>query len=152
MNSTYEMLIVSVLVGLALACVTGVWRLFRKAGFSGRLALIPIRNVQAVVTMCGLPEVWFWYFLIGVGLIPMTFGFSVLVSLYVIAVVVRQLLRVFGQSDDVNTVVFACIGLPVVLAYLGWSSATYRGIVPITDVRVLPWPEERRVAQTLRTS
>jgi hypothetical protein len=152
MDSTYEMLIVSVLVGLALACVTGVWRLFRKAGFSGRLALIPIRNVQAVVTMCGLPEVWFWYFLIGVGLIPMTFGFSVLVSLYVIAVVVRQLLRVFGQSDDVNTVVFACIGLPVVLAYLGWSSATYRGIVPITDVRVLPWPEERRVAQTLRTS
>jgi len=152
MNSTYEMLIVSVLVGLALACVTGVWRLFRKAGFSGRLALIPIRNLQAVVTMCGLPEVWFWYFLIGVGLSPMTFGFSVLVSLYVIAVVVRQLLRVFGQSDDVNTVVFACIGLPVVLAYLGWSSATYRGIVPITDVRVLPWPEERRVAQTLRTS
>jgi len=152
MNSTFEMLIVSVLVGLALACVTGVWRLFRKAGYSGRQALIPIRNIQAVVTMCGLPEVWFWYFLIGVGLIPMTFGFSVLVSLYVVAVVVRQLLRVFGQSDDVFAVVFACITLPVVLAYLGWSSAPYRGIVPITDVRVLPWPEERRVAQTLRTS
>ena len=152
MNSTFEMLIVSVLVGLALACVTGVWRLFRKAGYSGRQALIPIRNIQAVVTICGLPEVWFWYFLIGVGLIPMTFGFSVLVSLYVMAVVVRQLLRVFGQSDDVFAVVFACIGLPVVLAYLGWSSAPYRGIVPITDVRVLPWPEERRVAQTLRTS
>ena len=152
MNSTFEMLIVSVLVGLALACVTGVWRLFRKAEYSGRQALIPIRNIQAVVTICGLPEVWFWYFLIGVGLIPMTFGFSVLVSLYVMAVVVRQLLRVFGQSDDVFAVVFACIGLPVVLAYLGWSSAPYRGIVPITDVRVLPWPEERRVAQTLRTS
>ena len=152
MNSIFEMLIVSVLVGLALACVTGVWRLFRKAGYSGRQALIPIRNIQAVVTMCGLPEVWFWYFLIGVGLIPMTFGFSVLVSLYVMAVVVRQLLRVFGQPDDVFAVVFACVTLPVALAYLGWSSASYRGIVPITDVRVLPWPEERRVAQTLRTS
>ena len=152
MNSAFEMLIVSVLAGLALACVTGVWRLFRKAGYSGRQALIPIRNIQAVVTMCGLPEVWFWYFLIGVGLIPMTFGFSLLVSLYVMAVVMRQLLRVFGQSDDVVAVVFACITLPVVLAYLGWSSAPYRGIVPITDVRVLPWPEERRVAQTLRTS
>ena len=75
-----------------------------------------------------------------------------LVSLYVTAVVVRQLLRVFGQSDDVVTVVFACIGLPIMLAYLGWTSAPYRGIVPITDVRVLPWPEERRVVQTLRTS
>ena len=152
MNSIFEMLLLSVLVGLALACVTGVWRLFRKAGYSGRQALIPIRNIQAVVTMCGLPEVWFWYFLIGVGLIPMTFGFSVLVSLYVVPIVVRQLLRVFGQSDDIGTVAIACIGLPVVLAYLGWSSASYRGIVPITDVRVLPWPEERRVAQTLRTS
>jgi hypothetical protein len=152
MNSTFEMLLLSVLVGLALACVTGVWRLFRKAGQSGRLALIPIRNIQAVVTMCGLPEVWFWYFLIGISLIPMTFGFSVLVSLYVVTIVVRQLLRVFGQSDDIGTVAIACIGLPVVLAYLGWSSATYRSNVPITDVRVLPWPEERRVAQRLQTS
>jgi hypothetical protein len=143
---------VSVLGGLALACITGVWRLFHKAGQSGSLALIPIRNIQAVVSMCGLPEVWFWYFLIGIGLSPMTFGFSMLVSLYVTAVVVRQLLRVFGQSDDVVTVVFACIGLPIMLAYLGWTSAPYRGIVPITDVRVLPWPEERRVVQTLRTS
>lgn len=152
MNSTFEMLLLSVLVGLALVCVTGVWRLFRKAGQSGLLALIPIRNIQAVVTMCGLPEVWFWYFLIGIALIPMTFGFSVLVSLYVVAIVVRQLLRVFGQSDDIGTVVIACIGLPVVLAYLGWSSATYRGIVPITAVRVLPWPEERRVPQSQQAS
>ena len=152
MNSTFEMLIVSVLVGLALACVTGVWRLFRKAEYSGRQALIPIRNIQAVVTMCGLPEVWFWYFLIGIGLIPMTFGFSVLVSIYVMGVVVRQLLRVFGQSDDIATVVIACIGLPFVLAYLGWSGASYREIVVSTDVRVLPWPEDRRVVQTLRTN
>ena len=152
MNSTFDMLIVNGLVGLALACISGVWRLFRKAGYSGRLALVPVRNMLAVVTMCGLPEVWFWYFLIGLGFIPMTFGFSALVSVYVMAVVVRQLLRVFGQSDDVVTVVFACIGLPIVLAYLGWSRAIYRGIVPTTDVRVLPWPEERRVVQRLRTS
>ena len=152
MNSTFDMLLLSILVGLALACITGVWRLFSKAGHASRHALIPILNMHTVVTMCGLPEVWFWYFLIGIGLIPMTFGFSLLVSLYVMGVVVRQLLRVFGQSDDIGTVVISCVGLPVVLAYLGWSSATYRVIAVTTDVRVLPWPEERRVAQTLRTN
>ena len=145
------MLLLSILVGLALACITGVWRIFRKAGYTCRHAVIPILNIHTVVTMCGLPEVWFWYFLIGIGLIPMTFGFSVLVSIYVMGVVVRQLLRVFGQSDDIATVVIACIGLPFVLAYLGWSGASYREIVVSTDVRVLPWPEDRRVVQPLRT-
>ena len=72
---------VSGIIGLVLgiAVVIGLWKLFSKAGKPGFYAIIPLLNFKILVDITGLPAAWFWYFLIGAALSPISFGLTGLI-------------------------------------------------------------------------
>jgi hypothetical protein len=129
--------VIGLIIGLAV--VIGLWKLFTKSGKPGFYSLIPVLNIKTLVDITGLPSAWFWYLLLGLMLSSITFGITGLISLYALFIIFRQLLRVFGKSDSVGTVLFYMVFSSVMLPYLGFSNATYLGFQPTNDVRVLPW-------------
>ena len=132
---------VSSLIGLvvAIAVVVGVWKLFAKAGKPGIYAIVPLLNLWTLVEITGLPKTWFWYFIIGAVLSPVSFGLSGLVCLYVAYIVMRQLLRSFGKSDTVGSVVLHLVLAEILLPMIGFSAQPYLGVQSTADVRVLPF-------------
>jgi hypothetical protein len=124
---------------LGIAVIIGLWKLFTKAGKPGFYAIIPLLNFKTLVDITGLPTAWFWYFLIGAALSPITFGFTGLICLYVAYIVMRQLLRSFGKSDSIGSVILHLVLAEIMLPLIGFSAQPYLGVQSIADVRTLPF-------------
>ena len=124
---------------LGIAVVIGLWKLFSKAGKPGFYAIIPLLNFKTLVDITGLPTAWFWYFLIGAALSPITFGFTGLICLYVAYIVMRQLLRSFGKSDSIGSVILHLLLAEIMLPLIGFSAQPYLGVQSTADVRILPF-------------
>ena len=129
------------LIGLAIAiaALVGVWNVFTKAGKPGFYSIIPILNMWTLVEITGLPVAYFWYWVISLVLTGVTAGFSGFVGLFVIYILMRELRRAFGQSDDIVSVIVFIIFSGITLPILGLGSASYRGPQNSADVPALPW-------------
>jgi hypothetical protein len=124
---------------IGIAVIIGLWKLFTKAGKPGVYALVPVLNLKMLVEITGLPSTWFWYFIIGAALAPISFGLTGLVCVYVAYIVMRQLLRSFGKSDSVGSVILHLVLAEILLPIIGFSSQPYLGVQSTADVRILPF-------------
>lgn len=140
-------------IGFLFAAFTlaGLWKMFVKAGQPGWASIVPIYNLYLLVQILGLPMQWFYYpiILMVVGsVLPFIAFFTGLASLVLAYFTVRQLLRTYGQNDDVVSVVVSLF-LPFVMTYrLGFGAAQYLGHQPHGDLPALPWIDSASQQQT----
>lgn len=122
-------IIVVVLFALAAAIVTlvGQWKMFKKAGKEGYIALIPVYNVIVEMEMAGLP-LYFYFINYGAFLsfIPFIGGLIGMICAYVFLFIKNiNLAKSFGKSTGfgVLMVFFPFVAYPM----LGFGKAEYIG-------------------------
>lgn len=123
-------IIVLLLFAVVAAIVTlvGQWKMFKKAGKDGYIALIPVYNVVAEMEMAGLP-LYFWFVNYGTiifSLIPFIGGFIGMIFSYVFLFIKNiNLAKSFGKGTGFGVLM---VFFPfVVYPMLGFGKAEYIG-------------------------
>ncbi|TWT90843.1 hypothetical protein Mal64_12400 [Pseudobythopirellula maris] len=110
-----------VLLGIALYCLAGAWKVFGKAGLPGWFALVPLLNAYLICKIAGKPGWW------------VVLLFVPLVNLVVLWRVVSGLAMWFGKTDLYAVGLF--LVFPLFFAMIGHSTTRYRGLAAGSYVR-----------------
>lgn len=117
------LLLALLLVGvIAIVSISGMWKMFRKAGRPGWAAIIPIYSNWVLFEISGKPG-W-WALSILLGFIPFVGGLVYFV-LYILAML--ELAKRFGKSSVFavfGMIIFSVIGFLI----LGYGKAEYHAI------------------------
>jgi hypothetical protein len=108
--------LVMVFAGLAIAAIiiTGMWRVFTKAGQKGWAALIPIYNTYILLKIVNRPAWWLLVML-----------FIPIADLLLAIIVMHDLAKAFGKGAGMT---IALVLVPfVALPVLGFGKAEYTG-------------------------
>ena len=99
-------------LGIAIAVIGGMWKIFAKAGKPGWAAIVPIYNLIVLLEIAEKPIWW-----IVIVFIPFVGGliFAILVWMAVA--------QKFGKSSGFGVLCAFVIGIPI----LGFGSAQYQG-------------------------
>ena len=100
-------------IGIIVAIIAGIWKLFVKAGEPGWAAIIPFYNTFIMVKICGKPILWFIMLLI--PCVNVVFGIMLAV----------ELAKVFGKGVGyaVGIILLPFVFVPM----LGFGKAQYIG-------------------------
>ena len=113
-----------VMAAMFIACLVGIWKMFKKAGQPGWGSLIPFYNVYLLLKIAEKPGWWLVLFVIPI------------VNLYALVVVSINIAKAFGKGIG-----FA-IGLMILnvplYAFLGLSKAQYVGVPGNTPTEPMP--------------
>ena len=103
-----------VMLAFMVVCITGMWKVFVKAGQPGWAVLIPIYNAFILLKIAGRPAWWLVLFIIP------------LVNFVVIALVSIDIAKSFGQTAVFGIVLLLLLG-GIGYLILGFGSAKYIG-------------------------
>lgn len=123
-------LIIVVLFALAAAIITlvGQWKMFKKAGKDGYIALIPVYSTIVEMQMAGLP-LYYWFINYGTiffSCIPFVGGFIGMIFAYVFLFIKNiNLAKAFGKGAGFGVVMvfFPYVAYPM----LGFGKTEYIG-------------------------
>lgn len=123
--------IVLLIIGIAATVLTlvGQWKMFKKAGKEGYIALIPVYNVIVEMQLGGMPI--YWFFLNYCAFIPLIGWIGPLVLLFWKDI---KLAQAFGKGAGTGVLLafFPYVMYPV----LGFGKAQYVGAQTQTKVAV----------------
>jgi len=110
------LIVLVVYLGILLAVIAGLWKVFTKAGQPGWMAIIPILNGLVAIRIAGKPAWWIILFLIPV------------VNFIIGIIVTVSLAEKFGKGLGFA---LGLIFLPFIFVpILGFGSATYKDAPP----------------------
>ncbi len=113
-NSGGGMIIMVLWMAIMLVAISGMWRMFSKAGKPGWACIIPIYNVVVMLQIAGRP-VW-WLILM----------FIPVVNIFIVLITVVDIAKAFGKGAGFGVGMFFLA--PIFYAILGFGDARYVGV------------------------
>jgi hypothetical protein len=117
MDNIGSLIFLLLCVGVAVAAIAGMWKVFEKAGHPGWGCLIPVYNMILMVRIAGKPDIW------------ILFMFIPLVNFVIAILLAIEIAKRFGQGTGFGV---GLVFLPMVFyPILGFGDARYQGAIAV---------------------